>query len=109
MSARRQPQRARLSRSSSHQEVRRVMLDTLKRMPVLARLRADFQHDVDLTLKPLRKEVRRLARDVEQLEIALRGTAERAARGDRQAAQIKWTMALNAAQQDAVGGLDAVL
>lgn len=86
-----------------------MMLDSLKRMPVLTRLRAAFQHDVDVTLKPLRKEVRRLAKDVERLELALRRTAERAARGDRQSAQVKWTLALNAAQQDAVNRLDAVL
>jgi hypothetical protein len=86
-----------------------VMLDTLRRMPLLARLRAAFQHDVEVTLKPLRKEVRRLARDVEQLEAALRRTAERAARGDRQAAQVKWTLMLDAAQQDAAARLDAAL
>ena len=78
------------------------MLGPFKRLPVLERLRAAFRYDVDQTLKPLRKEVRRLSREVEQLEIALRHTAERAARADRQAAQLKSILMANVAEQDAV-------
>lgn len=77
------------------------MLATLRRLPVVERLRAVFRHDIEQTLKPLRKEVRRLRKEVEQLEAALRETAERAARADRRAAQITSILTLNAADHEA--------
>ena len=77
------------------------MLGALKRLAFVERLRAALRHDVDQTLKPLRKEVRRLSKEVEQLDLALRQTAERAARADRQAAQVKSILVANAAEQEA--------
>jgi hypothetical protein len=78
------------------------MLGPLKRLTFVERVRAAFRHDVDQTLKPLRKEVRRLSNEVEQLERALRQTAERAARADRQAAQVRSILMSNAAEQEAL-------
>jgi hypothetical protein len=78
------------------------MLGTLKRLPVVERLRAALRQDVEQTLKPLRKEVRRLSKEVEQLEQALRQTAERAARADRQAAQVKSILMSKVAEQQAI-------
>src|SRR5918996_4805881 len=79
------------------------MLGALKRLPVLERLRAALRHDVEQALKPLRKEVRRLSNEVEQLEVALRQTAERAARADRQAAQVKAILLSNVAEEAITG------
>ena len=85
------------------------MLGPLKRLPVVERLRAAFRHDIDQTLKPLRKEVRRLSKEVEQLELALRQTAERAARADRQAAQVTSILMSNTADHEASSAVGRVL
>jgi hypothetical protein len=81
------------------------MLGAFKRLPMVERLRAAFRHDVDQTLKPLRKEVRRLSKEVERLELELRQTAERAARADRQAAQVRSILTSNAAEQEALNAV----
>lgn len=84
------------------------MLNALKRLPIVSRFRGAVQHDVEQTLKPLRKELRHLTSQVQELQETLRATAERAARGDRAAAQVKWTLVLNA-QHDLQTRLDRVL
>jgi hypothetical protein len=83
------------------------MLDTLKRLPLVERLRAALRHDVDQTLKPMRKEVRRLSKEVEDLQAALRQTTERARHADRQAAQARWTLMQDAAHETRNGVLAA--
>jgi hypothetical protein len=85
------------------------MLDRLKRLPLVERMRGVFRHDVEQALKPLRKEVRRLSGEVDRLEQALHDTAIRAARADRQAAQVKTTLTLDAAQRAEMARLDDVL
>ena len=85
------------------------MLDVLKRLPLIERLRRAVRHDVDQAVKPLRKELRQLSRQVEQLEAALNEAAARAARGDRHASQIKWTLMADAVQQPSIGALDDIL
>ena len=82
------------------------MLDKLKRFAIVDRMRAVFRHDVEQTLKPLRKEVRRLSGEVERLEASLRDASIRAARADRQAAQVKWTLTLDASQRDGSARVD---
>lgn len=84
------------------------MLSGLKRLPLVGRLRGAVQHDVEQTLKPLRKELRQLTSHVEQLEAALRETSLRAARGDRESSQVKWTLQLNA-QPELMTRLERVL
>ncbi len=83
--------------------------DLLKRNPLTNRLRGAWRHEADEALKPVRKELRRLARQVEQLQAALAETAERAARGDRYASQLKLILELNERQRALVASLPAAL
>lgn len=85
------------------------MLNALKRLPLVERLRGALRHDVEQTVKPLRNEVRRLSRQVEQLEAALQATAERAARSERDAARARWTLQLDAAQRPRLAALPDLL
>jgi hypothetical protein len=85
------------------------MLARLKRLPILDRVRGVFRHDVEQAMKPLRKELRRLSGEVDRLEATLTETAARAARADRHAAQMKWTLTLDAAHRDRLTRLDQIL
>ena len=85
------------------------MLHLLKRLPLINRVRGLVAHDVEQTLKPLRKELRQLTRQVEQLEAALQETAARAARADRDGAQVKAMLRLNDEQARALQDLEATL
>src|SRR5918994_3308513 len=71
----------------------------LKQSNLLARLRGAWRHDAEEVMKPIRKELRRLAREVEQLQAILQETSVRAARGDRNAAQLKGIAELNEQQR----------
>lgn len=85
------------------------MLSRLAQLPLVTRVRNALRHDMDHALKPLRKDFRKLASDVEQLQQQLSETSTRAARAERQAAQLKWTLLLDASRRDAISGLDALL
>jgi hypothetical protein len=74
-----------------------------------ARIRGALRHDAEEALKPLRKELRRLSRDVEALQAALQDTSLRAARGDRAAAQLRLMLELNDQQRDRVAALSDLL
>ena len=60
-------------------------------------------------MKPARKELRRLAREVEQLRALLEETSVRAARGDRNAAQLRVIAELNEEQRQQLAMLPTVL
>jgi hypothetical protein len=81
----------------------------LKQTNLVNRLRSAWRHDADEAMKPLRKEVRRLARQVEELQVTLQETAVRAARGDRAAAQLRMIAELDTQQRDQVAALPALL
>lgn len=81
----------------------------LKQSNLLARLRGAWRHDAEEAMKPVRKELRRLAREVEQLQAILQETSIRAARGDRNAAQLKGIAELNEQQRQELARLPAVL
>ena len=74
-----------------------------------ARVRAALGGSAEDALKPLRKEIRRLSRDVEALQEALRDTAVRAARGDRAAAQLRLMFDLNEHQRARIASLPELL
>ena len=81
----------------------------LKQTNLVNRLRGAWRHDADEAMKPIRKELRRLAREVEQLQTTLQDTAVRAARGDRSAAQLRLVAELNAGQADRISALPELL
>src|SRR5687767_1779022 len=64
-----------------------------------------WKPDIDDVLKPVRKEVRALLRDVERLETALRETTLVAQQAERLAAQVKLAAVLNQAQNATVARL----
>jgi len=57
-----------------------------------------WRPDVEDALKPVRKDVRLLLGQVEELQALLAQTRQLAARADRQAAQVKLTAVLNREQ-----------
>src|SRR5262245_42682703 len=81
----------------------------LKRANLITRLRGAWRHDADEALKPVRKELRRLTREVDELRTLLQDTSVRAARGDRNAAQLRMIAELNDQQQRELAALPAVL
>lgn len=81
----------------------------LRRTSLGARIRGAFRHDAEEAMKPLRRELRRLSRDVEALQAALQDTAARAARGDRASAQLRLMLELNERQRDQLTGLPQLL
>jgi hypothetical protein len=81
----------------------------LKQTNLLARLRAAWRHDADEAMKPARKELRRLAREVDQLRTLLEETSVRAARGDRIAAQLRVIAELNEEQRQRLASLPTLL
>lgn len=76
---------------------------------ILDRLRAAWRQDVHDATEPLRNEVRRLGRRLEQLEVGLQDSAVRAARGDQNAAQVKFAFLLNEQQQEQIARLPVLL
>ncbi len=81
----------------------------LRRSGVISWLSALWLPEIDLALKPVRKEVRRLTSEVAELERQLQLAAERAQRADRLAAQLKLTTVLNEQQQRRVAELPRLL
>jgi hypothetical protein len=81
----------------------------LKQTNLLSRLRTAWRHDAEETMKPARKELRRLAREVEQLRALLEETSVRAVRGDRNAAQLRVIAELNEEQRQQLAMLPTVL
>jgi hypothetical protein len=81
----------------------------LGRSSLATRLRGAWRHDADEAMKPLRKEIRRLSREVEVLQAELRDTAVRAARGDRYASQLRLCHELNEQQRNQVAALPTLL
>jgi len=81
----------------------------LKQTNLMARLRGAWRHDADEALKPVRKELRRLAHEVEALQTALQEASVRAARGDRNASQLRMIAELNEQQRHRLGSLPALL
>jgi hypothetical protein len=81
----------------------------LSRTPFATRLRGTWRHDAEEAMKPLRKEVRRLAREIESLQSELRETSARAARGDRYASQLRLAAELDQRQHDRISALDELL
>jgi hypothetical protein len=81
----------------------------LKQTNLVNRLRGAWRHDADEAMKPIRKELRRLSREVEQLQATLQETAIRAARGDKSATQLRLVAELNAQQHDRISALPSLL
>jgi hypothetical protein len=86
------------------------MLTNLLRQSKLAtRVRGALRRDADEAMKPLRKELRRLAGQVEALQAQLQDTAVRAARGDRSSSQLRLIMELNDQQRAQLAAVPAML
>lgn len=86
-----------------------MLTDLLRRTKLATRLRGAWRHDADEAMKPLRKELRRLAREVEELRAALQDTAVRAARGDRSSSQLRLVQELDERQRERLAALPALL
>jgi hypothetical protein len=81
----------------------------VKQSGLVTRLRAAWRQDVEEVIKPLRKEIRRLGRDLEAVQMVLQETSQRAARGDQNAAQVKLALLLNQQQREEVARLPVLL
>src|SRR5215510_9566623 len=68
-----------------------------------------WRPDVDEALKPVRKDVRLLLNQVEELQASLEQTRQLAARADRAAAQMKLAAVLNRAQCEKVARVSELL
>ena len=77
-----------------------MLTNLLRQTKLAARLRGAWRHDADEAMKPLRKELRRLAREIEALQATLQDTAVRAARGDRSSSQLRLMLELNEQQRE---------
>ena len=66
-----------------------MLTNMLRRSRLAARLRGAWRHGVDEALKPVRKDMRRLATEIEGLRATLEQTAIRSAEGDQASAQIR--------------------
>jgi len=86
-----------------------MLTQILKQSSLMARLRAAWRHDAEDVMKPVRKELRRLAHEIEQLQQALRETSARAARGDRCASQLRAMAELNEQQRHRLAALPTLL
>jgi len=86
-----------------------MLTNLLRHSRIATRLRGAWRHEADEALKPVRKDMRRLAAEIEELRATLERTAMRAARGDRAAAQIRHIMELNESQRDRLADLPALL
>jgi Skp family chaperone for outer membrane proteins len=81
----------------------------LKQTNFVNRLRGAWRHDADEAMKPIRKELRRIARELEQMQATLQETAVRAARGDRAATQLRLVAELNEQQRERISQLPSLL
>src|SRR5262245_29127291 len=72
-----------------------MLIDIAKRTRLAERLRAAWRAAVQEETKTLRAEVRRLTRAVERLSATLADAAERAARGDQVASQVRHILESN--------------
>ena len=78
------------------------MLDFIRRTGIGNRLRATWRHEIDEAMKPLRKDLQRIAEELEQLRTALEDTAARADLGDQASTQLKLMLKLNEDQKEAI-------
>jgi hypothetical protein len=78
-----------------------------RKIGVVNRLRAAWT--VKDTIDPLQKEIRRLRRELDAIQASVQDTAERAARGDQIAAQVKLVAMLNHQQRELTGRLPTIL
>ena len=76
---------------------------------VLRRLRSAWQQDLHDATEPLRNEVRRLTRELDRLQTTVHSVADRAASGDRTAAQLKAMLQLDEQQKDRIATLPSLL
>lgn len=86
-----------------------MLTNLLRQTKLAARLRGAWRHDADEAMKPLRKELRRLAREIEALQATLQDTAVRAARGDRSSSQLRLMLELNEQQREQLAALPTLL
>ena len=86
-----------------------MLTNVLRQTKLATRLRGVWRHEADEAMKPLRKELRRLAAEVEELRVALQNTEVRAARGDRSASQLRLVLELNEHQRERLAALPALL
>lgn len=81
----------------------------LKQTGLANRLRGAWRHDAEEAMKPIRKELRRLAHEVEELQAVLQETSMRAARGDRSSSQLRLMIELNEQQRERLAALPSLL
>jgi outer membrane murein-binding lipoprotein Lpp len=62
---------------------------------LLSRLRTAWKRDVSASVDPIRSDLARLSRQIEQLQLKVQAGAEQAARAERQATQVRLTLRLN--------------
>ena len=86
-----------------------MLANVLRRTKLASRLRAVWRHEADEAMKPLRKDLRRLTAEVEELRATLQHTAIRAARGDRSASQLRLILELDEQQRERLATLPALL
>ena len=77
-----------------------MLTNLLRQTRLAARLWGAWRHDADEAMKPLRKELRHLAQEVEDLRAAPQDTAVRAARGDRSSSQLRLVLELDEQQRE---------
>ena len=81
----------------------------LKQTGLANRLRGAWRHEAEEALQPVRKELRRLVRDVEALRAQLQDVSTRAERGDRLSTQLRLLLELDEQQREQVAALPALL
>ena len=86
-----------------------MLTRVLRRTKLAGRLRAVWRQEADEAIKPLRKDLRRLTAEVEELRATLQHTAIRAARGDRSASQLRLILELDEQQRERLAALPALL
>lgn len=86
-----------------------MLIKLLKRTNLAGRVRAAWRHDVDEAMKPVRRELGRLAHRLEQLQTELQDTTARAARSDRCSSQLRLTAELNEQHRELMASLPSML
>ena len=86
-----------------------MLTRVLRRTKLASRLRGVWRQAADEAMKPLRKDLRRLTAEVEELRTTLQHTAIRAARGDRSASQLRLILELDEQQRERLAALPALL
>ena len=86
-----------------------MFTNVLRQSKLASHLRAVWRQDADEAMKPLRKELRRLTAQVEELQTTLQRTAVLAARGDRSASQLRLILELDEQQRERLATLPALL